>query len=124
MYTKMIVLPAFTFALIASLFLNSSRLEGQKNPAPQGESASITASSSLAVYSPEELRSHNNATSCWTSIGRNVYDLTAYIPRHQGGPGAILQICGKDGTTLFSGQHASDKGANKALERMKIGTLK
>jgi cytochrome b involved in lipid metabolism len=66
---------------------------------------------------------HNTATSCWTVIDNNVYDLTNWISKHPGGPAAIQQLCGRDGTTIFHGQHGNAQLQADILATYKVGPL-
>lgn len=70
-----------------------------------------------------EVAQHGNATSCWSIINGNVYDLTSWIPKHPGGEEAILQLCGKDGSAKFNGQHGGAALQAQVLAGFKIGTL-
>ena len=70
-----------------------------------------------------EIATHKNATSCWSSINGNVYDLTAWIPQHPGGPQAILQLCGTDGSAKFNAQHGGAALQQQILAGFKIGVL-
>lgn len=67
---------------------------------------------------------HNSSTSCWTVVNGSVYDLTKWINNHPGGEGAILSLCGKDGSEDFNEQHGGDGGPEKILASFKIGILK
>lgn len=90
-------------------------------------------SQSLAIYSVNEVAMHNKMDDCWTIINTDVYDITNYVPIHQGG-NEILRTCGANGTTMFteratqngeiigSGTPHSDVAA-KQLASYKIGTL-
>lgn len=80
-------------------------------------------STTSATFTLAEVAQHADSTSCYSAINGSVYDLTNWISQHPGGEGAILSICGKDGTAAFSGQHGSDPRANQILSTMKIGTL-
>ncbi len=60
-------------------------------------------------YTLATVAQHNSASSCWTAINGNVYDLTNWINQHPGGPGAILSICGKDGSAAFNDQHGGQR---------------
>ncbi len=75
-------------------------------------------------YTMAQVAENNNKNSCWTIINGSVYNITSYIPTHPGGESEILQICGKDGTILFSkpSEHASG-GAGNVLENFKLGTI-
>jgi len=76
------------------------------------------------TYSLQEVAQHKDASSCWTVIEGKVYDLSAWIARHPGGERAILSLCGKDGTSTFSGQHGGQAGPLSALASFQIGTVK
>jgi cytochrome b involved in lipid metabolism len=68
-----------------------------------------------------EVATHATAQSCWSTINGNVYDLTSWIPEHPGGPQAILQLCGKDGSGKFNKQHGGAAMQAKVLAGFKIG---
>ena len=79
-----------------------------------------------------EVAEHSTKSDCWTIINGNVYDITAYIPRHPGSDN-ILSACGKDGTAFFNGQqagqngginnHSGDSRAENELSKLQIGVL-
>jgi cytochrome b involved in lipid metabolism len=71
-----------------------------------------------------EVARHKDAASCWSSINGNVYDLTSWIPKHPGGPQAILQLCGTDGSAKFNAQHGGAQLQAQILAGFKIGVLK
>jgi cytochrome b involved in lipid metabolism len=70
-----------------------------------------------------EVRTHNSASGCWSVVDGLVYDLTAYIPKHPGGKGEILAICGTDGSRAFNGQHGGESKPERILASYKIGEL-
>lgn len=74
-------------------------------------------------YTFSEVSKHADAQSCWTVIGANVYDLTAWINEHPGGPENILSICGADGTAAFEGQHGGQRKPERILENYILGPL-
>jgi len=80
--------------------------------------------SSPSAYTLAQVAEHSDQSSCWTTINGNVYNLTTWIGQHPGGEGAILSICGKDGTSAFEAQHATTAQAQAMLATFKIGTLK
>jgi len=51
-----------------------------------------------AIYTEEEVATHNTRDDCWMIIKGNVYDITAYFPYHPGSDRALLRFAGKDGT--------------------------
>lgn len=66
---------------------------------------------------------HNSRSSCWSVIDGSVYDLTSWIPNHPGGEGAILSLCGLNGSEKFNEQHGGNSKILKLLSGFKIGTL-
>jgi cytochrome b involved in lipid metabolism len=89
-----------------------------------GTASSTTGSSSNSPsYSRAQLAAHKTAKDCWAAINGNVYNLTSWISQHPGGEARILEICGKDGTKAFTGQHGGDKRAQSVLATFKIGTV-
>lgn len=70
-----------------------------------------------------DVATHADASSCWSIINGNVYDLTSWIPRHPGGPDAILKLCGVDGSERFNNQHGGSAPQEQTLAGFKVGTL-
>lgn len=66
---------------------------------------------------------HGTASSCWTAIDGNVYDVTDWITRHPGGQRPILGLCGKDGSSAFDNQHGGQSRPAAELKQFLIGTL-
>lgn len=93
--------------------------------ASSARASSTTTASSGASYTAKQVAAHSTSQSCWTSIHGSVYDLTAWISQHPGGPERILSICGKDGTQAFETQHGSagDTRPKQMLATFEIGTL-
>lgn len=74
-------------------------------------------------YTLADVKIHNSATSCWSAINGNVYDLTGWVNSHPGGKATILMICGKDGSPLFNNQHGRSSKVANILARYEIGAL-
>lgn len=101
----------------------------------QTPAGSDTDTAKASSYTTAQVAEHSTKDDCWTIVNDNVYDITAYIPRHPGGQKDILEACGTDGTSLFterktaggesvgSGTPHSSRAADQ-LESLKIGTLK
>ena len=85
--------------------------------------AAQTSDVGAKTYTSAEVATHSGASSCWSIIDDNVYDLTNWIPQHPGGQQAILALCGKNGTAAFHGQHDDAKKQADILATMKIGVL-
>jgi cytoskeletal protein RodZ len=109
-----------------------STSENQNTSTSNSESAGEVAES--ADITKAEVASHNSKSDCWTIINNEVYDITAYIPRHPGGD-EILRACGTDGTSLFTQRKTADgeevgsgtahsSTAEQQLEGFKKGSLK
>lgn len=80
--------------------------------------------STPTTYTIAQIAAHNEATSCWTVIESNVYDLTTYIEKHPGGAAPILAACGKNGTEIFlSMPSAVLPVARLALKQYLVGSL-
>ncbi len=78
----------------------------------------------VTSYSMADVATHKDGTSCWTTINGGVYDVTSWINQHPGGPGAILSLCGKDGSSAFTDQHGGQMQPEQELASFKIGVLK
>jgi cytochrome b involved in lipid metabolism len=128
--------------LIAALVLgfawftlqNTSPVSSTPNPASFTVSSStsqaiITAASSTSSTSAAtsftlaQVATHHSASSCWSAINGKVYNLTSWISQHPGGTGAILSLCGIDGSAAFNGQHGGQARPASELASFYIGTL-
>ena len=74
-------------------------------------------------YTLAQVAVHKDASSCWSAVNGNVYDLSSWIAKHPGGEKAILSICGKDGSAAFNGQHEGQEKQADVLATFKIGAL-
>lgn len=56
-------------------------------------------------FSHEEIARHSKETDCWVVIGKNgakkVYDITAFLEDHPGGPEVLLDLAGQDAQDEF-----------------------
>ena len=95
-----------------------------KSPTPT-KTASPTASvsSDLTQLTLTEVKKHDSATSCWSVVSGNVYDLTKWITKHPGGASAIRGLCGVDGTSAFERKHAGSSGPEDELANYLLGKL-
>lgn len=82
-----------------------------------------TTTAPAKTFTMAEVATHKDATSCYTVIRGNVYDVTSWISQHPGGAEAILSLCGKDGTTAFVDQHGGRPRQENELATFQIGTL-
>lgn len=96
------------------------------NPGALNPEATTTTSdpgTTKSGYTLAEVATHKSASSCWTAINGNVYDVTTWINQHPGGPQAILSLCGTDGSSAFNGQHGTQRRPNTELANFLIGSL-
>lgn len=83
----------------------------------------VSATPTPAGYTMAQVRANNTARSCWTAIDGFVYNLTSWINSHPGGSGAILFLCGTDGTNAFKAQHENQTRPTIRLETYRLGPL-
>jgi hypothetical protein len=76
-----------------------------------------------AGYTMAQVKANNSAKSCWTVIDNYVYNLTNWISTHPGGSGAILFLCGTDGTNAFKAQHENQSKPAVRLDTYRLGPL-
>ena len=74
-------------------------------------------------YTMAQVRANNTAKSCWSVIDGYVYNLTNWISAHPGGSGAILFLCGTDGTNAFKAQHENQSRPAVRLDTYRLGPL-
>jgi hypothetical protein len=77
----------------------------------------------VAGFTMTQVRANNTSRSCWTVIDGVVYDLTKWISNHPGGSGAILFLCGTDGTNAFKAQHENQARPAIRLDIYRLGPL-
>ena len=77
-----------------------------------------------ATYTRTQVAQHASTSDCWTIMGRNVYDLTPYLPVHPGGPQQIARVCGKVGTSAFKGEHGGKSSIQRMLKAYRIGSIR
>lgn len=78
---------------------------------------------SVRTFTAAEVALHSSKTSCYSIIRDQVYDLTSFFGQHPGGDGALLKLCGKDGTEAFVDQHGGRPKQETTLDSFKVGDL-
>lgn len=86
-------------------------------------SATPTPTATPAGYTMEQVKANNTSSKCWSVIDSKVYDLTKWINSHPGGAGAIISLCGTDGTAAFKGQHGGSGSPASRLAGYLLGPL-
>jgi hypothetical protein len=74
-------------------------------------------------YTMAQVRANNTAANCWAVINDSVYDLTNWIKSHPGGSGAIVGLCGTDGSSSFSSKHGNQSRPAAQLNSYRLGPL-
>jgi len=56
----------------------------------------------MGRYTLAEVKTHSRYDDAWTVLNGKVYNITSYLPFHQGGEKELMRCAGRDGTRLFS----------------------
>ncbi|MBL6592801.1 MAG: hypothetical protein ISP16_01840 [Candidatus Aquiluna sp.] len=78
---------------------------------------------SVNGFTLAQVSERNSAAECWVAIDGGVYDLTQWILSHPGGSGAILNLCGKDGSASFNSQHGGQARPSSTLDGYYLAPL-
>ena len=78
---------------------------------------------SVNGFTLAQVSERNSAAECWVAIDGGVYDLTQWIRSHPGGSGAILNLCGKDGSASFTSQHGGQARPSSTLDGYYLAPL-
>ncbi|KPM45767.1 Cytochrome b2, mitochondrial [Neonectria ditissima] len=74
------------------------------------------------LISLQDLNKHSTKTDCWIAVHSKVWDITAFVDEHPGGPSGkpplLLKCAGSDATQPFNEAHAPDM-----LEEMPKGSF-
>ena len=97
--------------------------EATKATATPTPTATKTTTTKQTTYTMADVKKHAKPASCWSVINGNVYDLTKWINRHPGGTSVIISLCGRDGSSMFNGQHGGQNRPANELAGFKIGKL-
>ncbi|CAK4073692.1 unnamed protein product [Aphanomyces euteiches] len=78
-------------------------------------------------YSMEEVSAHNAVDDAWIVLGeegkQKIYDITAFLDEHPGGPEILLDLAGKDAHEEFEGVGHS-KEAREMIQQLCIGRVR
>jgi predicted heme/steroid binding protein len=94
------------------------------SPSPSPTATATSTPESDPGFTLAEVAARNTASECWVAINGNVYDLTDWIAQHPGGESAITQLCGRDATSQFQGQHGGQSGPSSELRDRLLGPLR
>ncbi len=100
----------FTQGQNASTGENSTANEtGIEMNSTQGFFASLAMNSTSNITLSEFSR-HSDASSCWTVIHGDVFDMTGWIGSYPGGSSKILNLCALDGTSFYENELSKSAG--------------
>ena len=80
-------------------------------------------SSGWITLTMDEVRRRDSSEACWTVVDGAVYDVTSFIQRHPAGAGYITEMCGKDASDGFLGQHRGQDEPEEWLATLRIGSI-
>lgn len=101
-----------------------AEVQGQNSPAEETvEEDGAAGESSGEEFTMSDVEDNDSPESCWTVIDDRVYDVTDWVEEHPGGASRIEQLCGIDGTEMFSNQHSTDDFPQEQLASFQIGEL-
>ena len=93
-------------------------------PTPSAAASSTPMPAPTKVgYTMTQVRANNTAANCWAVIDDSVYDLTKWIKSHPGGSGAIIGLCGTDGSSSFNARHGGQSSPKSTLAGYLLGPL-
>lgn len=122
------VFVVFVVGAFAIIAMNRPAVRRSTNPVFEdgGSYGAATATQnggSSASFTLSQVAAHATERDCWSAIGDSVYDLTSWVSRHPGGSRSILNLCGKNGTDMFTRKHGGSARAAQALFLLRIGVL-
>lgn len=93
-------------------------------PAPPTVAAAAPAATGAPnkTYTLADVAKHRTENDCWVVVGKQVLDVTKFMPDHPGGKKAIMLYAGKDATEEFDMLHKREVIEKYAPESV-IGTL-
>lgn len=77
-------------------------------------------------YTAADVARHASADDCWMAIDGQVYDFTAYLPKHPADDALMLAWCGKEASEAY---HTKTRGrahsprADQLLPSYRVGVL-
>eukprot|EP01024_Parvocaulis_polyphysoides_P030017 TRINITY_DN2725_c2_g1_i3.p1 TRINITY_DN2725_c2_g1~~TRINITY_DN2725_c2_g1_i3.p1 ORF type:complete len:478 (-),score=32.48 TRINITY_DN2725_c2_g1_i3:176-1588(-) len=93
-----------------------NQTQKHQQPPPLRSQSPLT----LQSFTWDEIKKHNNDSSCWVVVHNRVYDVSEFVGVHPGGP-VIRQFGGRDATDVFSAFHS--KKAWEFLGSLLIGDV-
>jgi succinate dehydrogenase/fumarate reductase flavoprotein subunit len=73
--------------------------------APPAAAAAAAPAAATKKYTLADVAKHTSEEDCWVVVGKQVLDVTKFMPDHPGGKRAIMLYAGKDATEEFDMMH-------------------
>lgn len=115
--------PAPTSAALTAPMAQLTPTPAAVAPTPKPSPTPEPEMTTQAGYTMAKVKENNSATSCWSVINGNVYNLTQWINSHPGGPSNIRGLCGADGSASFNGRHRGQGSPTATLASYLLGPL-
>lgn len=112
-----------TFLMLAMGCATDETVDTTDTATATGGSVTAPAGEPGAQFTMAEVEANDSTDSCWTVIDDGVYDVTEWVDQHPGGPDRIEQLCGSDGTQMFTNQHSGASTPEAQLAEFQIGEL-
>ncbi len=79
----------------------------------------------IRIYSPEDLKNHATASSCWVSYKGKVYDISGFLTDHPGGEDILLRHAGQPVEDVMAdkNEHVHSEAAYDMLDEFIVGKL-
>ncbi|TVY76165.1 Ceramide very long chain fatty acid hydroxylase SCS7 [Lachnellula suecica] len=83
----------------------------------------MSPSRTLPTFLQSEVAAHNNAESCFVTMGTRVFDVTDFVDSHPGGGELVLEYGGKDVTDILKDEvsHTHSEAAYEVMEDSFVG---
>lgn len=90
------------------------------------EPAAPAPATAEAQFTAADLARHARADDCWMAIDGQVYDFTAYLPKHPADDALMLAWCGKEASEAYRTKtrgRAHSPRADQLLPQYRVGVL-
>lgn len=123
MHTKILLVdqhPHRTSTMPGLSITAAAALASSPQPTPASDVSSskgkelLKKAASSREITPEELKQHSTASEPWFVVNGEVYNGTAFLEDHPGGPDEIIGVAGEDASEAFNAIHPPVSNAGSA----------
>jgi len=131
MKKELIISIIITVVVIIGVLISSQQPENTSTTTPtiidtSTTQTTVSTRNAVATITKTDVAKHNKATDCWIIIDQNAYNVTSYLNAHPGGRAIIIQMCGKDATTVYNairGGSGHSSRATRELSSLFVSTV-